>query len=458
MGMQASTNNSWIITAGRGNRLDWSVIRDRIDLAAVATALLGAAPGRRGEGGRRLWWTCPFHDDRNPSFAVEPGKPWWRCFGCGEHGDAAALVMKVQSMTFPEAVRWLAERAGIATPSSRPWPPSGRKPIRPRPPDAGPAKAPEKPARQSSGLPLADALKLVEDAAERIWTPEGRIALDYLRRRGLTDETIRQARLGWAPKVSIPVKDGIRYWRVSGIVIPWMDRARLAMVKIRRRTGEEPKYAEAYRDRRSIFPTPEAVHPGKPLVIVEGEFDALLLGQELRELAAVVTLGSASAKAEAPTLFKLLAAAPWCVATDADDAGDRSAEWWPAGAIRVRPPVGKNWTEAAQAGVDLRRWWTGRLKGIEAAPPDPAPWKVSPSGDVEQDTQSPSGTEAPAASMPWPPRPDELASWPLAWRERWGALANHLEARGTSWPQSEAESFRRVKAEMEAGASAVQVG
>ena len=90
------------------------------------------------------------------------------------------------------------------------------------------------PAKQASGLPLADALKLVEEAAARLWTPEGADALAYLRGRGLTEATIKTARLGWTPRVSIPVKDGTRFWDVSGIVIPWMDRDRLAMVKIRR--------------------------------------------------------------------------------------------------------------------------------------------------------------------------------------------------------------------------------
>jgi Toprim-like len=177
------------------------------------------------------------------------------------------------------------------------------------------------------------------------------------------------------------------------------------MVKIRRRTGQEPKYAEAFRDRPSIFPTPETVRPGKPLVIVEGELDALLLGQALGDLAAVVTLGSASARPEGSTYLAMLPAPIWYLATDADPAGNKAAEGWPARAVRVEPPSGKDWTEAAQAGMDLRQWWTDRLGGIEAAPPDPAPWKVSPSGEVERDTQSPSVTEAPAVSTPWPPRP-----------------------------------------------------
>ncbi len=77
------------------NRIDWKAERERIDLAAVATGLLGPAPGRIGERGRRLWWPCPFHDDRNPSFCIDPGKTSWRCFGCGEQGDAASLVMRL---------------------------------------------------------------------------------------------------------------------------------------------------------------------------------------------------------------------------------------------------------------------------------------------------------------------------------------------------------------------------
>jgi hypothetical protein len=56
-------------TTPRGDRIDWPSVRDRTDLAKVATALLGPAPGRRGERGRRLWWRCPLgsHDDADPA-------------------------------------------------------------------------------------------------------------------------------------------------------------------------------------------------------------------------------------------------------------------------------------------------------------------------------------------------------------------------------------------------------
>jgi hypothetical protein len=339
----------WTMTA-RGDRIDWTDIKDRIDLGNVAIALLGPAPGRR------LCWRCPFHEDRNPSFSVNSDKKTWRCYGCSEHGDAPALVMKLRGLTFPEAVRWLADQAGIVAPSG--------KPVRPRPPIASPAKAPERPPDPPSGLPLADALTLVKDSEKRLWTPEGADALAYLKGRGLTEATIRQARLGWTAGVMIPKSDGVGYWRASGVTIPWFDGDRLALVKIRQPEGRSPKYGEAFRDRPTLYPTPKAVRPGKPLVIVEGEFDAILLGQELGELAVVVTLGSASSRPEGSTYSAMILAPVWYLAHDADQAGDQAASGWPARAIRVRPPAPHNdWTELHQAGFNnLRYLWGGVIR------------------------------------------------------------------------------------------------
>jgi DNA primase len=153
----------------------------------------------------------------------------------------------------------------------------------------------------------------------------------------------------------------------EGVVIPWFDRGRVTALKVRQPEGAEPKYAEAFRDRPGAFPGLEAIRPGRPVVVVEGELDALLLGQELEGMAAVLTLGSASAKPEPATLEAMLPAARWLIATDADEAGDRAAEAWPARARRVRPPEGKDWTDSARAGVNLRRWWANYL-GIPFPP------------------------------------------------------------------------------------------
>jgi hypothetical protein len=62
----------------------------------------------------------------------------------------------------------------------------------------------------------------------------------------------------------------------------------------------------------------------------------------------------------------MLAAWPWYIATDLDEAGDKAADAWPAPTRRVRPPGAfKDWTEAHQAGVDLRRWWGEILAGVD---------------------------------------------------------------------------------------------
>jgi hypothetical protein len=190
----------------------------------------------------------------------------------------------------------------------------------------------------------------------------------------LTDETIRAGRLGWVANASIPIDGGARYWRIGGIVIPWSESGRLTLVKIRRLGSfKGAKYVEAYRDRPGIYPDPAVIEPGRPLVVCEGEFDCLLLAQALGEQASVLSLGSASSRPEAATLGKMLLAPQWYIATDGDSAGDRAASGWPARAVRVKPPVGKDWTEAAQygvelghPGVDLTRWWRDRLAGTEA--------------------------------------------------------------------------------------------
>ena len=98
-------------------------------------------------------------------------------------------------------------------------------------------------------------------------------------------------------------RTGIDSGDASGIVIPWLDGDRLAMVKIRQPEGSKPKYAEALPRPARALSRPSVVRTGKPLVVTEGEFDALLLGQDLGDLAAVVTLGSASSQPEAATYW-----------------------------------------------------------------------------------------------------------------------------------------------------------
>jgi hypothetical protein len=144
------------------------------------------------------------------------------------------------------------------------------------------------------------------------------------------------------------------------------------MVKIRDPDApKESRYKQVFSDRATIYPGREAIRPGWLLIIGEGELDALLLGQELDDLAAVVTLGSSSAQPGPDILMAMLVAPVWYTAHDADKAGDLAASKWPPRARRVRPPDGvKDWTELWQSGFNSIRYHWGRYL------PMSLPWEV----------------------------------------------------------------------------------
>lgn len=367
------------LKGGTPARSDWRTERERIDLGALATRLLGPASGRRGASGRKLWWSCPLgtHEDRNPSFCIEPGKTWWKCWGCGESGDAANLVMRLESKSFPEAVASLTGASHSPSPRASRYDESlgmvKKGLVSDRAPRAIPTSLANGTNPDPTGIPEAEALALVESAAARLWAPEGAEASGYLTgpRRCLSPETIRAARIGWTPRAN-----GVA-WNPPGLVIPWFVGDDLAMVKVRPpddwrerfpRERRPPKYLEAFRNpaRLVCYPSPASIRVGRPLVVVEGEFDALVLGEALGDMAAVVTLGSASAEPSPAILGQLLPATPWYIATDNDGAGDKAAEKWTgyARSRRVRlPPRFKDWTEAKAAGINLPRWWSDMFTG-----------------------------------------------------------------------------------------------
>src|SRR5262249_15134898 len=159
------------------------------------------------------------------------------CYGCDAHGDAPTLVMRLKGVEFPEAVRFLAGKAPL---------PKGSTPL--ATPKPAPAKAPQPAPERSSKLSAADALGFRAEGQERLWASEGAKALDYLRGRGLTDATIRSARLGYH-----------RAQWPRGIVVPWLDGDQLMLVKVRQPDGKRPKYVELYRDAPLLYPSPSAV-------------------------------------------------------------------------------------------------------------------------------------------------------------------------------------------------------
>lgn len=98
----------------------------RVREASDLVALVGERTPLR-QRGRDFWCCCPFHEERTPSCKIDPSTQLWHCFGCGEGGDVFSYVMKLEDLSFPEAVRWLAERAGIQIADAGPALPRGRK-------------------------------------------------------------------------------------------------------------------------------------------------------------------------------------------------------------------------------------------------------------------------------------------------------------------------------------------
>jgi hypothetical protein len=392
---------------------------------------------RCGDNSGRLWWVCPFHDDRNPSLCVVPGKGRYHCFGCGAHGDAIDFLRRLNpGMSYSDA----ASAVGGRSPKADPPPASRREPC-PRP-----------------DVWEDFAQDVVASAEAALWSERGDEARSYLLGRGLLEYSIRQARLGFWPDDEwvAGVFSNRKVWVPPGIVIPWFNGSSLDLINIRRLKGE-PKYLAIRGSRRGgMYPGPHEVIPGKAVVIVEGEFDALLLKQELSELVPVVTLGSASCRPSPRVMSAMLGAYPWIVAADADDAGDRSVEGWLAlsdRSVRISPPsgLGKDWTDAHRNGLGLRAWWVDALDrfthGKEEAVKSEAsqPKESTPSCKPPKET-GPLDYDQLVEPSPYPWRED-LAWWSVDWRLRWGGLANAYIAAGMPWKEAEERAASEALAE-----------
>jgi hypothetical protein len=158
-------------------------------------------------------------------------------------------------------------------------------------------------------------------------------------------------------------------------VIPCFDtNNNLARIKIRRLYDRTHTYDTVYWNPKRFlcYPNLDAIKMQLPLIIVEGEFDALLLSQILGENASVITLGAAQQMPD-PLLLSFIWRSPYThryIATDNDGAGENAAAKWPRSFQRVKPPSYKDWTEAYQNGVDLLQGWLDIFAGRE-----PDVWK-----------------------------------------------------------------------------------
>lgn len=118
---------------------------------------------------------CPFHQEKTASFMVSKPKQIWHCFGCNEGGDIFKFLMKIEGLDFPEALKLLADKAGIVLPRYD-------------------ARA------QSQRNTLMEIMKeAMEFYSKELQGSRGKLALEYLKRRGLSDSVISQFNLGYAP-------------------------------------------------------------------------------------------------------------------------------------------------------------------------------------------------------------------------------------------------------------------
>src|SRR5881394_3967768 len=152
-------------------------IRQRNDLVEVAAEYV---PLRKR--GVNFLGLCPFHEEKTPSFAVHPTKQIYHCFGCGVGGDVFKFVMEMEKCAFPEAIRVVAEKCGIAIP---------------RPKERSPEERKENQQRAVLVEMHREAQSFFVKQLEG--TLEGKAARAYLEDRGLDKETISRFGIGYAP-------------------------------------------------------------------------------------------------------------------------------------------------------------------------------------------------------------------------------------------------------------------
>lgn len=171
--------------------------------------------------GSNLFGLCPFHNEKTPSFSVAPEKGIFYCFGCHKGGGAVNFIMEIEGLDYPDAIRFLAKRAGMEVPEDDP--------------------------RRVSSLRRKEHLwKLCRDAARfyhnTLKSPQGREGLQYLLSRGLTKKTIVSFGLGFAPNQW----DGLKKAMLEkGYTIEDLQDAGLVRTKHRQKTDENGNTVES---------------------------------------------------------------------------------------------------------------------------------------------------------------------------------------------------------------------
>ena len=280
--------------------------------------------GQGHKSGRWMQFHCPFpghaHGDKKPSLSVTMGdgkrSPFWKCFTCGKRGDAITWLMEYRSLSYKDALR---ELEIVPDPNYKKQDP--------------PIQHPDNPPAE---VWQARALQLIERAESALWDARGADVLAWLRSRGLQDETIRAARLGYIPKDytekpeawGTPNEDPRPIYFFEGLLIPGLIASKVWYLKMRpsHPRGEMPKYINVRGGKSCALYGADFITNGRPAIFCEGELDALLLKQEIKELASVITLGAASNDLNLATWgIYLLRPSSFVIAYDVDAAGKGGA-------------------------------------------------------------------------------------------------------------------------------------
>ena len=305
-------------------------VREKNDIVAVIPGYVSLK-----KKGSNHWGCCPFHNEKTPSFAVSENKQMYHCFGCGESGNVYTFLMKYENFSFPEAIKALADRAGVALPEME--------------------YTEEQKKRASRRQRLLDVNK---DAATFFYyqlrkSPHGEIGLAYLRKRELTDETMKKFGLGYAGKngaelVAYLRKKGYRdeeirnaglatYSERSGLVSQFWNRVMYPIQDVNHRVigfggrvmGEgEPKYlnspeTDIFDKRRNLYGLNYArTARASNMILCEGYMDVIAMHQAGFGQA-VASLGTAFTPEQAHLIHRY--AEQVLLAYDSDGAGVKAA-------------------------------------------------------------------------------------------------------------------------------------
>ncbi|OGX08938.1 MAG: DNA primase [Nitrospirae bacterium RIFCSPLOWO2_12_FULL_63_8] len=211
-------------------------VKDRTDILDVVSGYVTLS-----KAGQNFKGLCPFHSEKTPSFMVSPSRQIFHCFGCGTGGNAFTFVMKMEGTSFPETVRELARKAGIAVPEAQ---------GAPRGVDAG--------GRHHQDSGNREKLEKLNEAAQAWFAHNltqaeaGREARLYLKERGMFEDTLETFGFGYAPESW----DGLlKHLLRSGYTLP--DVLAAGLITTKEGAGRNPKDASGYYDKfraRVMFP------------------------------------------------------------------------------------------------------------------------------------------------------------------------------------------------------------